>query len=553
MGRLSTLLAHRFLRILFYFEWKRYVKDSQYLNVIQSNYLMKLLRLNEKTQFGMEHSFEKGTTLNGFQKFVPISKYEDYISYINQIRKGKRRVLTSEKVLKFSLSSGTSSASKLIPNTVALKGEFDRAVSVWLYDLYRQFPSLQNGKSFWIITPSLGNQNQYTNQEVVFEDDSEYFYPLKRWLIRAVFAVPDEVPKLCKGDNYYVALGVFLLSNKFLRLISVWNPSVFMILLDKMLDYKDLIFKSIETGRLYFPYPISIESQNILNNYLKKSTKRAIELKFLFKNSKSVLWEQVWPKLTLISAWDSAWAEGPALVVKQKFDRTYFQGKGLLATEACVTIPLYITKNTYAFLPAYKSHFFEFKEVNSEKLFLLHELQISTQYEVIITTSGGFYRYCLNDLVTCTGYWNGLPILRFDGKSNLVVDLTGEKLHESHVSGALQTTFKHLGVISSFYFMAPEAIGQSFHYTLFLITDTDFDSEELVKEIECVLGENMYYQHSRNLHQLNKLKVKRLKPSAQVLFLKTMEKNYKLSSYKHVCLRSELDWSEVFEDEMEDK
>ena len=73
--------------------------------------------------------------------------------YIQAMAEGERRVLTEEDVLLFELTSGSSGSKKLIPYTRALKREFQRGIKPWLYDIYSRAEGVDQGKSFWSITP----------------------------------------------------------------------------------------------------------------------------------------------------------------------------------------------------------------------------------------------------------------------------------------------------------------------------------------------------------------------------------------------------------------
>ena len=126
-----------------------------------------------------------------------------------------------------------------------------------------------------------------------------------------------------------------------------------------------------------------------------------------------------------------------------------FQPKGLLSTEAFVSLPL--VGRAGAAL-AIRSHFFEFEELDSStptalgagRFRLAHQVENGERYRVVVTTAGGLYRYHLYDEVTVTGFINQCPLLRFVGKSDRVSDLVGEKLNEPHVHRVLDGVFNDL-------------------------------------------------------------------------------------------------------------
>ncbi|PNA30830.1 GH3 auxin-responsive promoter family protein, partial [Pseudomonas sp. MPR-AND1A] len=69
------------------------------------------------------------------------------------------------------------------------------------------------------------------------------------------------------------------------------------------------------------------------------------------------------------------------------FPKTLFQGKGLLATEAPLTIPFL----RYGALPFITDIFFEFKD-ESGNISLLSQVEENKKYRVILSHKGGFLR-----------------------------------------------------------------------------------------------------------------------------------------------------------------
>jgi hypothetical protein len=540
----KTQIANRLLYLLFYSSWRNFRRKSKFSKKTQLDYLSNVLKKNESVQFGSGHEFSRIKTVKDFQKLVPVSNYEDYTEYIDLIRKGQPNILTADAVTKFALSSGTATATKLIPNTKSLLQEFNLCLGAWIFNLYRNIPDLLNGKAFWIISPSTKTSETQDEIKKGFENDSEYFSPARQWLIRNVFAVPDEVSQFCEGENYYFVLGTFLVRERNLRLISVWNPTVLLILLDKIILYQDPILKSLETGVLNVPEKMDSKPREILENKLGENSNRARDLRgiFGFGCSKEQIWKAVWPDLSLLSAWDSAWAAIPAMRLKELFPGVIFQGKGLLATEACITFPVFNRNLDFIYLPAITSHFFEFEQQATKEIKLLDELQVNCSYEVIVTTGGGFYRYRLNDIVRCEGFSNGLPILVFEGKSDLVSDVAGEKLHEDHIMKILQNAFGKLHIESPFFFLAPETEHGKTFYILFIQTDSEFSISDLQKEIETGLCENFHYKHCRTLNQLGESAVFLLKADAPEKFYRFIQKSTTQGAFKQTILRKETGW-----------
>ncbi len=81
----------------------------------QENILKSLLKTGSKTVFGREHHLETMKTYEEFQAAIPIRDYEQFKTYIDQIKQGKHNVLWPGQPIYFAKTSGTTSGIKYIP------------------------------------------------------------------------------------------------------------------------------------------------------------------------------------------------------------------------------------------------------------------------------------------------------------------------------------------------------------------------------------------------------------------------------------------------------
>jgi hypothetical protein len=133
-----------------------------------------------------------------------------------------------------------------------------------------------------------------------------------------------------------------------------------------------------------------------------------------------------------VSCWGDQAATPGFHELRAALPRVLVQPKGLLATEAVVTIPL-----GDAHPVAITSHFFEFLDDAGEPR-MVHELEIGQRYEVVVSNGAGLWRYRLGDIVEVTGYVHATPSLRFVGRAGVVSDLRGEKLTDAMIAEALR-------------------------------------------------------------------------------------------------------------------
>ena len=84
-----------------------------------------------------------------------------------------------------------------------------------------------------------------------------------------------------------------------------------------------------------------------------------------------------------------------------------------------------------------------------------HELDEGRDYFILLTTSGGLYRYDIHDVVRCVGFEGQAPLLEFLNKGKSFSNLTGEKLSEHQVIRAVERSFRELGLAIDTFTLAP--------------------------------------------------------------------------------------------------
>jgi hypothetical protein len=425
---------------------------------LKNERFLKIVRNNRHTVYGEKHFFSEINSLSDFQSKVPITTYDDYLPFIESIKNGEDNILTAEKVLLLEPSSGSTSAKKLIPYTRGLKREFSSAIAKWLWDLNKHFPRLKWGQMYFSITPQKPAQNGI----VGFAGDDEYIGGLTgKWIVKK-FTVPNSVKNITDMDEFWDTTINYIRNAKNLRFVSIWNPTFLLIMLEKA----------------------------------HKSGK------------------ELFPDLEVISCWADGNSEIPAKNLQKAFPNVYIQPKGLLATEGIMTIPIEGAGKRLT-----DSHFFEFRAENGEIL-TRDNLEKGNNYDIILTTSGGLYRYDIGDIVRYKGDY----CFDFVGKRSNISDFYGEKLNENHVRDILQD--------GCFKLLVP---GEN-EYILY--------SENLIdiENIENRLRENFHYDYCRKLGQLRKIKLVIIKNGEKQYIENCLRFGMRLGDIKPTYLSNKRGW-----------
>lgn len=441
-----------------YWRFRRALHDPQRAQFLK---LRELLHKNGDTAFGKAHNFDRIRDYEEFIQQVPLSDYDSLEPWIARIREGEQRVLTNETVTHLIPTSGSTGARKLIPFTAGLQRDFNAAIGPWLVDLTRQFPGLIGGRAYWSVTPALGEKmTEESAVPIGFDADTAYLGGIRQKLAGAVMAASIELGRLKSVEEFRYQALLSLLRCRDLRLISVWHPSFLTLLLDELPQIWDELRKALG-------WPKGLRGANPQQP------------------------ETIWPNLRVVSCWGDGAASLALPDLRRRFPHVLVQPKGLIATEAFVTLPfgrqhpLTVT-----------SHFYEF--IDSQRRTVgLEELSEGSEYEMVVTTSGGLWRYRLRDRVVVDGFMARTPSLRFVGRQGNVSDRFGEKLSEEFVVNSLQEIFN--GEAPSFALLAPDDDDDGCRYTLYV----EGSLESLWAErVDQVLRRNPHYAYCRDLGQL---------------------------------------------------
>lgn len=500
---LQCRILNGICRMLYRSEYRKFTVPCN-VGRVQQDYLQRLLQKNADTEYGRKYGFSEIRSYADFAERVPLTTYEDYEPYIAEMAAGKEHVLTAEKIRLFELTSGSSGGKKLIPYTDSLKAEFQHGIRPWLCDIYTHISGVCDGKSYWSITPvTAGKSFTEAGIPVGFEEDAEYFGRIEQHIMRMIFAVDGSVKFPENMEDFYFSTAKQLLTCGTLSLISVWNPTFLTILCDFIRDNAEKLSH--------------ILPENQRTDFLV--------------NARAERFDRIFPDLKIISCWADGSAADHVGEVHRRFPDVPIQPKGLLATECFISFPLCGEEGSRLSI---RSHFFEFRSLADGKITTADKLD-KGMYEVIVTTGGGFYRYCIGDVVevleTCPDH---PPRIRFLRRKGVFSDLFGEKLSEEFVRSVLDA----LDIAGKFCLLAPEGNRYCLYTTAGNITADALDA---------ALSESYHYAYCRRLGQLQSAEVMQITgdPAKDFLRRHTAE-GMRLGDIKPAVLSRRSGWNEWF-------
>lgn len=483
----------------------------------QEVWLRACIERNRVTDFGQQHGFDQIRSAEEYRDRVPLATYEVLMPWIDRVANGEANVLFEGLPVAFERTGGSTGGSKLIPYSEASLLDFRTAILPWLADATEAY-GLGAGCAYWAISPATRLPEQTRGGTPVGLPDGAYLGNEALPAFAELSAVAPWVGYLSSVRDWQLATLYWLIRRNDLELISVWSPTFFLALLYILEQPIDELKTLLRDGGSMIGQDLApdISALGRLNEYIRSKDARSL-----------------WPGLKLVSCWADASSKPFFDELRKRLPYAAFQGKGLLATEGVVTVP---NPEGLPVLAA-DSGFFEFLNQDGRSRFA-HELLSGERYEVVMTTSGGLYRYRTGDSVACEGFINALPILRFMGRNGLVSDMVGEKLTEEFVTDCLKD-------IGGFRMLLP-CVRDRPKYVLVLDTRSEIKPKLIIASVEASLSRNPQYAYARRMGQLDELSIVQVSHPWESYQRRAIERGARIGDLKAPSLSPEADWLEIF-------
>lgn len=514
----------------------------------QMKILHQILASNRRCEFGRAHGFASINSYSDFVQRVPMGEYEDVHNDIERIRQGDRDVLTCGDVEFLEPTGGSSGPSKLIPYTKSLKRQIARATNPWIRDLLAHRAALRNGRAYWAVSPPVRrSEDRPSKVPVGAPHDLDYFPRPVASLIERALVLPRAASDIDDlAATRYVTLRS-LLAAEDLAFVSVWNPSFLTLLMEDLDAWFEMLLYDLEHGQ------ISIEIEAPVRERLERALPArpdiATRLRHRFRSLPPTDLGELWSRLCTISCWTDGHAGRAVTAMQERFPNAEVQGKGLIATEGIVSVPLF---KHAAPVAAVTSHFLEFIPATSGDSRLVDELDDGHTYEVVITTGGGLYRYRLKDLVKVQGHVGRTPMFRFVGRADAASDLCGEKLSPAFVERALSSAIGACGVQPLFAVLSPRW-GEPPWYDLWVELRASqrpavAQATLLASAVETELRSAYHYNLCRALGQLGPVRFRTVRDAHRTYERACTDRGQRAGAVKPPALVTDLNWSALFEE-----
>ena len=423
----------------------------------QQRKLLWLMDKNKDTEYGRRHGFASVRTFTDFQRQIPVASYEDIQEDMQRVFEGAENVFTAEKPIMFAQTSGTTGTPKFIPVTPTDYGRDHRDVMrTWLYHSQCAHRDILDAKVVSLVSPAVEG---HAPSGVPFGSTSGHIYQNMPAIIRKTYSIPYPVFEISDySAKYYVIMRLAVADD--VRFLNTANPSSILKMCEKGNEFSEDILRDIRDGTLSPTLELEPEIRKEVEAMLRPNPERARELERARSARDGRLAPaDYWPRLSLIACWKG----GTVGHYLAKFDDWFnpdgrrpipVRDWGYLASEMRGSIPLSDEGSAGPLTVA--TNLFEFVSVDqfdanpddpaAWTFLTVDQIQDQGEYYVFVTTSGGLYRYDINDVVQVQGYYNKTPQVVFLRKGRGMTNLTGEKISVNQVIQTFETVSRESGL-----------------------------------------------------------------------------------------------------------
>jgi hypothetical protein len=527
---------------------QRFVREARTAHALQRELLFAKLRRNADSDFGREHGFASVRSVEEYRRQVPIAGYERFRPYIDRVLRGDVGALFAPgtKLLMFALTSGSTGEAKHLPVTQEFFDEYRRSWKNWGIRTYVDHLEIANRR---VVQLTSDWKQSYSASGVPCGNMSGLTAETAPRISRPLFLLPRSIWRIEEYAAKQYAILRLTLPSRRVGIIMTANPSTLIGLAQAGDRFREDLIRDLHDGGISPKFDIPPDVRAALRwRTALRHRRRARQLAAIVERTGHLHPRDYWTKLAVLAVWTGG-SMGAYLPRLRDYygEAAALRDHGLTASEGRMTIPL--ADGASAGVLDYTSHYYEFipeDEYGSPAPAVLeaHELTPGRCYYIVLTTSGGLYRYDIQDLVRCAGFEGTAPLLEFLNKGSAFSSVAGEKLSEFQVVEAVRAALGELQLSLDLFTVAPQW-GDPPGYVLLVepLESAGIREEELARSIDAHLGRlNFEYAQRLESGRLRPLAVRTIAAGTWAAFraARLAQRGGSLEQYKHPCLANDV-------------
>ncbi|KZV20618.1 hypothetical protein F511_31069 [Dorcoceras hygrometricum] len=426
---------------------------------VQQKVLAQILTRNAQTEYLNRFELAGATDRRTFKAKVPMVTYDDLQPLIQRIANGDRSpILSAQPVSEFLTSSGTSAGERKLMPTI--KEELDRRqllYSLLMPVMNLHVKGLDQGKGLYFLfikseTKTPGGLLARPVLTSYYKSDHFKNRPYDPY---NVYTSPNEAilcPDSFQSMYTQMLCGLYE-REQVLRVGAVFASGLLRAIRFLQLNWKQLA-NDIRTGSL----SPKITDQGIRGCMSGISRPDPCLADFIEKECGKGEWDgiitRIWPNTRYLDVIVTG-AMAQYIPTLDYYSRGLPKACTMYASSECyfglnlnpMTTPSQVS---YTIMP--NMAYFEFLPHSTSgfapgsppKLVDLADVEVGKEYELVITTYAGLYRYRVGDILRVTGFHNSAPQFQFVRRKNALLSIDSDKTDEAELQSAVENASKLL-------------------------------------------------------------------------------------------------------------
>ncbi|CAA0807446.1 Probable indole-3-acetic acid-amido synthetase GH3.1 [Striga hermonthica] len=425
---------------------------------VQENVLAQILARNAHTEYLSGFHLDGATDRATFKSKIPMVTYEDLQPLIQRIADGDRSpILSAHPVSEFLTSSGTSAGERKLMPTI--KEELDRRQLLYsllmpVMNLYVK--GLDKGKGLYFLfikseTQTPGGLPARPVLTSYYKSDHFRTRPHDPY---NVYTSPNEAilcPDSFQSMYTQMLCGLYE-REQVLRVGAVFASGLLRAIRFLQLNWPQLA-NDIRSGSLH-PDITDPPIRAYMAQFMKPDPDLA---DFITRECSLENWERIIPRIWPNTKYLDVIVTGAMAQYIPTLD--YYSGGLPKACTMYASSECYFglnlnpmcrpTEVSYTIMP--NMAYFEFlphttdpAQPDPARLVDLADVEVGKEYELVITTYAGLYRYRVGDILRVTGFHNSAPQFQFVRRKNVLLSIDSDKTDEAELQMAVESASRLL-------------------------------------------------------------------------------------------------------------
>ncbi len=414
----------------------------------QATRLRQILRQAAHTDVGRACDFaglarmaDPVAMIREYQRRVPVRSCKEMRADLDAVYAGDWRRLCPSKPIFFAMTAGSTGQFKCIPITEEYRREVGEGSMIFYGALEASHPALRRLKCQFLVGSAEGG---VTPVGIPQGFVSGFNYKHLPGLVRRRFVLPYWIFTLHDAEDRGYAAGRLLMAERSLGALCAISPVNLINLIKALEDNAERLIADVAAGTLTLSGTAAVPG-----TYRGRPDRELADaLREAWQREGRLPTKLLFPALQVLVCWQGGNMGYYLHEMDQQFGFSEHFEFPISSSEALFAIPF--RGNRAGGALAVTSHFLEFLPAEDSgadaPALRADQLHVGATYRIVVTTSGGLYRYDMEDLVRVTDMLDQTPVIVFVSKADRQVSVSNERLTELDVSVAMEEASRASGL-----------------------------------------------------------------------------------------------------------